>query len=44
MNAGMLNGMVGGGLNPALVAGGGLGLIGQPQFAQVNPEAYLLLL
>ncbi|XP_037530848.1 secretory calcium-binding phosphoprotein 9 [Nematolebias whitei] len=37
MNAGMLNGMVAGGLNPALAAGGGVGFIGQPQFAQFVP-------
>lgn len=44
MNAGMLNGMMGGGLNPPLMAGGGVGLIGQPQLAQVSPQAHLLLL
>ncbi|XP_007551879.1 secretory calcium-binding phosphoprotein 9 [Poecilia formosa] len=37
MNAGMLNGMMGGGLNPPLMAGGGVGLLGQPQFAQIVP-------
>ncbi|XP_037830837.1 secretory calcium-binding phosphoprotein 9 [Kryptolebias marmoratus] len=37
MNAGMLNGMIAGGLNPPLVAGGGVGFIGQPQFAQFVP-------
>ncbi|XP_054897419.1 secretory calcium-binding phosphoprotein 9 [Poeciliopsis prolifica] len=37
MNAGMLNGMMAGGLNPPLVAGGGIGLVGQPQFAQIVP-------
>ncbi|XP_024146049.1 secretory calcium-binding phosphoprotein 9 [Oryzias melastigma] len=37
MNAGMLNGMMAGGLNPPLVAGGGVGFIGQPQFAQFVP-------
>ncbi|XP_004065925.1 uncharacterized protein LOC101161781 [Oryzias latipes] len=37
MNAGMLNNMMAGGLNPPLVAGGGVGFIGQPQFAQFVP-------
>ncbi|MED6276543.1 hypothetical protein CHARACLAT_004070 [Characodon lateralis] len=37
MNAGMLNGMMAGGLNPPLVAGGGVGLIGQSPFAQFVP-------
>ncbi|XP_015250436.1 secretory calcium-binding phosphoprotein 9 [Cyprinodon tularosa] len=37
MNAGMLNGMMGGGLNPPLMVGGGMGLVGQPQFAQLVP-------
>ncbi|XP_061585694.1 secretory calcium-binding phosphoprotein 9 [Cololabis saira] len=37
MNAGMLNGMMAGGLNPPLLAGGGVGFIGQPQFAQFVP-------
>ncbi|XP_035992917.1 secretory calcium-binding phosphoprotein 9 [Fundulus heteroclitus] len=37
MNAGMLNGMMAGGLNPPLVAGGGMGLVGQPPFAQFVP-------
>lgn len=44
MNAGMLNGMMGGGLNPPLMVGGGMGLVGQPQFAQVSTKVYLLLL
>ncbi|GLD66897.1 secretory calcium-binding phosphoprotein 9 [Lates japonicus] len=38
MNGGMVNGanpgMMAGGLNPPMVAGGGAGFIGQPQFAQ----------
>ncbi|CAG5928511.1 unnamed protein product [Menidia menidia] len=37
MNAGMLNGNMVGGLNQPLVAGGGVGFIGQPQFAQFVP-------
>ncbi|XP_056228922.1 secretory calcium-binding phosphoprotein 9 [Seriola aureovittata] len=44
MNAGMMPGMNGvnpgmmaGGLNPPVVAGGGAGFIGQPQFAQFVP-------
>ncbi|XP_069386914.1 secretory calcium-binding phosphoprotein 9 [Paralichthys olivaceus] len=50
MNAGMIPGMYGGmgnglnpmmmagGLNPAMVTGGGLGFVGQPQFAQFVPR------
>ncbi|XP_050926558.1 secretory calcium-binding phosphoprotein 9 [Lates calcarifer] len=41
MNGGMVNGanpgMMAGGLNPPMVAGGGAGFIGQPQFAQFVP-------
>lgn len=41
LNGGLLNGanpgMLVGGLNPPIVAGGGAGVIGQPQFAQVSP-------
>ncbi|KAM4584817.1 secretory calcium-binding phosphoprotein 9 [Odontesthes bonariensis] len=37
MNAGMLNRMMAGGLNPPMVAGGGVGFSGQPQFAQFVP-------
>ncbi|XP_041837735.1 hepatocyte growth factor-regulated tyrosine kinase substrate-like isoform X4 [Melanotaenia boesemani] len=44
MNAGMLNGMIGGGLNPALMAGGGVGLIGQAPFAQFVPGVPALAL
>jgi len=43
MNARMLNGMMAGGLNPPLVAGGGVGFIGQPQFAQVSPFGHHLI-
>ncbi|XP_035811574.2 secretory calcium-binding phosphoprotein 9 [Amphiprion ocellaris] len=41
MNGGQVNGvnpgMMAGGLNPLVVAGGGAGVIGQPQFAQFVP-------
>ncbi|XP_035762195.1 secretory calcium-binding phosphoprotein 9 [Neolamprologus brichardi] len=42
LNGGLLNGanpgMLVGGLNPPIVAGGGAGVIGQPQFAQFVPR------
>ncbi|XP_072241161.1 secretory calcium-binding phosphoprotein 9 [Leuresthes tenuis] len=38
MNARLLNGIMAGGLNPPVVAGGGVGFIGQPQFAQFVPR------
>lgn len=44
LNGGMANGaipgMMAGGLNQPLVVGGGVGLLGQPQFAQVSPICY----
>uniref|UniRef100_A0A7N8XXU2 Uncharacterized protein n=1 Tax=Mastacembelus armatus TaxID=205130 RepID=A0A7N8XXU2_9TELE len=45
MNGGLANGanpaLMAGGLNPPLAVGGGAGLIGQPQLAQVRPAQYL---
>ncbi len=42
MNGGPVNGatpgMMAGGLNRPMVAGGGAGFFGQPQFAQVSPS------
>ncbi|KAM9856837.1 secretory calcium-binding phosphoprotein 9 [Aulostomus maculatus] len=37
VNGGMGNGLMAGGLNPPMVAGGGAGFAGQPQFAQFVP-------
>lgn len=43
MNGGLANGaipgMMAGGLNRPMVAGGGAGFFGQPQFAQVSPSS-----